>query len=369
MRVLRTTNFTNLGYLDFNNVVERNVDPIIVEKKKLRYGDIILEKSGGSPSQPVGRVVYFDINNETIFLCNNFTTIIRAKKGMHSKYLFWFLFFNHITNNTLRFQNKTTGILNLQLSRYLDSLLIPHTSFESQKQIANILDEADELQRKDKLLLAKYDELLQSIFYNMFGDIATNSKNWNTEKLGGLCLIRRGASPRPISNYEGGSVPWIKIGDGSKGSSIYIEKTSVGITEEGAKKSVYLSPGSLIFANCGVSLGFARILKISGCIHDGWLSLEKVDETRINKIFLLKLINSITQYLRDKAPDGTQPNLNTGIMKELKVPIPDIKLQRQFEEIVLKFESNQKLVIEQYEKSQELFQCLLQKAFKGQLIN
>ena len=86
------------------------------------------------------------------------------------------------------------------------------------------------------------------------------------------------------------------------------------ITKEGAKRSVLLKPGSLIFANCGVSLGFARILKIEGCIHDGWLSFENLDK-RINQLYLLKLINHITTYLIKLAPEAHNPIFNTTIMK------------------------------------------------------
>jgi len=64
VKVIRTTNFTNEGKLDLSNVVERDVEEKKIEKKKLKKGDIIIEKSGGGPTQPVGRVVYFDIETD-----------------------------------------------------------------------------------------------------------------------------------------------------------------------------------------------------------------------------------------------------------------------------------------------------------------
>lgn len=104
----------------------------------------------------------------------------------------------------------------------------------------------------------------------MFGDPISNPRTWNKHNLSDLCRIRRGASPRPIEDYLGGTVPWIKIRDGAKGGSLYLSSTKDFVTPGGARKSVFLEKGYLIFANCGVSLGFARILKINGCIHDGW---------------------------------------------------------------------------------------------------
>ena len=107
--------------------------------------------------------------------------------------------------------------------------------------------------------------------------------------------------------------------------------------------------GSLIFANCGVSLGFARIITFDGCIHDGWLAFEDVDES-LDKVFLLLSLNQLTEYFRAIAPDGTQPNLNTAIMKMHQQIIPPIKLQRQFVEFVRQADKS-KYAFEQFIKS------------------
>lgn len=93
---------------------------------------------------------------------------------------------------------------------------------------------------------------------------------WKKEKLGNLCDVYRGSSPRPINKYLGGTIPWIKIGDATEGDNVYMHSTKEHIIEEGVKKSRLVKKGSLIFANCGVSLGFARIITFDGCIHDGY---------------------------------------------------------------------------------------------------
>ncbi|NFT91094.1 restriction endonuclease subunit S [Clostridium botulinum] len=167
----------------------------------------------------------------------------------------------------------------------------------------------------------------------MFGDPITNPKGWTVSKLGGVCSISRGGSPRPIDSFLGGSIPWIKIGDATKGDDIYINKTKEGIIEEGVRKSRLIKKGGLIFANCGVSLGFARILKIDGCIHDGWLAFEDF-EKYLDKIFFLKSLNYCTEYFRRTAPDGTQPNLNTGIMREYIQIVPPMELQQEFSKFI-----------------------------------
>ena len=76
--VLRTTNFTNEGVVDYSDVVTRTITKKNIDEKYLRAGDIIIEKSGGSDKYPVGRVIYFDGPSNT-YLFNNFTGLLRVK--------------------------------------------------------------------------------------------------------------------------------------------------------------------------------------------------------------------------------------------------------------------------------------------------
>lgn len=212
------------------------------------------------------------------------------------------------------------------LEKYYSGATIPHIyfkdykneefdlfSFEIQYQIINKLKIIEKIIEKQKKEMDLLDELVKARFVEMFGDIISNDKNWNSKPLKELCDISRGASPRPISDYLGGTIPWIKIGDATIGDSIYINSTKEHIIKEGVRKSRFIKKGSLIFANCGVSLGFCRIINFDGCIHDGWLAFQNID-TSLNKIFLLTTINQMTGYFRKIAPGGTQPNLNTDIV-------------------------------------------------------
>ena len=85
-------------------------------------------------------------------------------------------------------------------------------------------------------------------------------------------------------------------------------------------------------------------------------------------MYLLKLLNSLSEYFRKTAPDGTQPNLNTGIMKKFLVPLPPIEEQKKYENIIYALSNQKKITQQSLQKSEELFQSLLQRAFKGELI-
>lgn len=263
----------------------------------------------------------------------------------------------------------------MDLSRYYMGAAIPHIYFkdykneklpvpniDTQKHIAFELQLVDRLYTARQKQLAKLNELIASRFLELFGDINCNDKHWNSEPLGELCTIVRGGSPRPIEQFLGGNVPWIKIGDATDGDSIYLNSTKEHIIQEGVKKSRLVKSGSLIFANCGVSLGFARIITFDGCIHDGWLAMEDIDK-RLDKVFLLQALNQMTEHFRAIAPAGTQPNLNTAIMKAYNQVIPPLNLQREYISFVTQVDKSKLAVQKSLEQLETLKKSLMQKYF------
>ena len=319
---------------------------------------ILLAEDGGHFDNP-DRGVAYKISGKT--WVNNHAHVIKPKEGVDLDYLCRVLENYDLTP-------WITGTTRGKLTKGgASEILIPLPPLAEQRRIASILDKADELRQKRQQAIEKLDQLLQATFIDMFGDPVSNPKGWDKEKMDTLMTIVRGGSPRPIENFLGGTYPWIKIGDATKGDDLFITKTKEAITEEGLHKTRLLPEGSVIFANCGVSLGFARILKIQGCIHDGWLAFQDISEDKIHKLFLLKALNSITQYFRDTAPDGTQPNLNTAIMKNFELIIPPMDLQLKFIAIVESIVKQKKILETSNIEFANLFESLQNKAFSGNL--
>ena len=148
VKVLRTTNFTDTGFIDYTEVVTRSIESKKIEAKAMRDGDILIEKSGGSDTKPVGRVVYYQETSEN-FLFNNFTALLRTCTAeLNSRFLFTFLFVNYWNGGTKLYENKTTGIHNLKLADYLDNTLIPLPPIDIQEQFTAFVEQSD----KSKLL-------------------------------------------------------------------------------------------------------------------------------------------------------------------------------------------------------------------------
>ena len=228
--------------------------------------------------------------------------------------------------------------------------------------LSELLDKVSRILEARNEELDKLDNLIKARFVELFGDISINDKGWDIEPLGNLCTIVRGGSPRPIEHFLGGDVPWIKIGDATDGDNIYLNSTKEHIIQEGVKKSRLVKAGSLIFANCGVSLGFARIITFDGCIHDGWLAMEDIDE-RLDKVFLLQALNQMTEQFRAIAPAGTQPNLNTAIMKAYRQVLPPLELQKEFIAFVEQVDKSKVAVQKALDEAQLLFDSLMQEYF------
>ena len=159
-------------------------------------------------------------------------------------------------------------------------------------------------------------------------------KLWKYKKIGEVCIVERGASPRPIDKYitdnESG-INWIKIGDTS--DSMYITETAQKIIVEGMKKSRYVKPGDFLLSN-SMSFGRPYILKIDGCIHDGWLVLR--DENALfDKRFLYYYLSSKTTYkkLKSMTVGGVVNNLNSEMVRNVIVPVPDKEEQSEIADL------------------------------------
>ena len=151
---------------------------------------------------------------------------------------------------------------------------------------------------------------------------------WEIMKLGDVCMIERGGSPRPIESYitNDDGINWIKIGD-TKNVTKYITTTKDKIKQAGAKKSRMVFDGDFILSN-SMSFGRPYIMKTTGCIHDGWLVLRnpKVDHDYLYHVLSSDLVYSQFDSL---AAGSTVRNLNIGLVQGVHIPIPPVAEQQR----------------------------------------
>ena len=363
--VIRTTNFLNNVKIDIQNkeLVKREMDKNKIEQKKLKKGDIIIEKSGGSPNQPVGRVVFFNLNSNDIFLCNNFTSILRIKEKINSKYIFYFLRNSYKNNKVLKFQNKTTGIINLKLQDYLNGSCIYLPELRIQNKVVNILDILESILEKNQNYLNYLKELTKSLFTRMFGDIKSNDKNWKIYKFSEKLKISSGGTPSKANKiyWKNGTISW--IGSNMCNDEIITKNDGKFITEEGLKNSsakIY-KMNTVIVALVGATIGKTGLLKFETSTNQNIAALE-IKNMDYSPEFLFFLLQNLYYKFTELGGD-TFKMANLSFIKNLPLISPPIELQNKFAERIEKIEKLKFEIEKSIEESQKLYNSLISKYF------
>ena len=367
--VIRTANFLNSGKIDFRNIVRRDINKAKILKKKLFSGDIIIEKSGGSPSQPVGRVVLFKKSDDDTYLCNNFTSVLRPKRDIvYPEYLFYVLHNNHKKGKTLRYQNKTTGIINLKLDSYLDSEVSLPT-LDDQIRIAHLLSKVEGLIARRKQQLQQLDALLKSVFLKMFGDPVRNEKGWDKPELEQFGKISTGNTPprKTPSNYSSQHIEWIKT-DNISANSIFISQAAEFLSETGATRARTVTKGALMvacIAGSVESIGRAALTNRTVAFNQQINAIQPKKD--VNPFYLYVLFKISKAYIQSHASKGMKKILTKGDFEKITMIKPPFDLQNQFATIVEKVESLKFHTKQSLTELENLYGALSQKAFKGEL--
>jgi type I restriction enzyme M protein len=184
--------------------------------------------------------------------------------------------------------------------------------------------------------------------YNLSGEryregAASVGLMWPLVPIGDVCIIERGASPRPIHDFitdTPDGVNWIKIGDAEVGAK-YITTTKERVTPEGAAKSRRVKPGDFILSN-SMSFGRPYVMATDGCIHDGWLLLRD-QSPLLDQDFLYNVLGSdrVFAQFKQAATGGVVNNLNSEIVRRVQIPLPPLEVQK---EIVAEIEGYQKVI-------------------------
>lgn len=254
---------------------------------------------------------------------------------------------------------------------------IPLPPLEIQKKIAQILDDAAELKNKTEQLIKEYDELEKSIFLDLFGDTWTNPKDWKEYFVEDLAKKEKHAIK---AGPFGSSLKKEFYVD--EGYKIYGQEQVIYddfiygdyfINEELYQKlkSCKISSGDILISLVGT---YGKISIVPEIFQKGIINprLMKISpDLNIVRSDVLKKIlqsNGVKIQLKNKSRGQTMGVLNLGIIKKIKIPVPPLELQNQFAEKITLIEKQKELAKQELKESEDLFNCLLQKAFKGELV-
>lgn len=367
--VLRTTNFTNEGIVNFDNVVTRTITRKNIEEKFLRTGDIIIEKSGGSDKQPVGRVIYYD-GPENKYLFNNFTGLLRIKnqKEWFPRYVFYSLYANYRKGGTRAFENKTTGLHNLKIDDYIERYEVADANYEKQISVCYRLDKISDIIEKRKAQLAALDALVKARFVEMFGDPEINTKNWEESKLSEKLEIVGGFAFKSEGFNEFNGIPVLRIGNINAG--FFKPINMVYWPEDKELERYIVKPGDLVMSLTG-TVGkddYGNVCVLGNDYTKYYLNQRNAKleiKGELNKYYLAQLLRfeKIKQRLTGISRGVRQANISNRDILNLRVPIPPITLQNEYAAFVAQVDKSKLAIQKSLEKTQLLFDSLMQEYF------
>ena len=254
----------------------------------------------------------------------------------------------------------STGSTFLELStNTFKNYEIEVPDLQEQQHIVNILGSIDDKIENNEKMIKQFETLNRLYFHKNY--ILADKKDWKIELLGNCVDITRGSSPRPIQDYlSNKGMPWVKISDATENDSNYLTKTKEFIKEDGINLSKTVIPNTLIVSNSATP-GLPKIMKITACVHDGWLIFTNYKD--LTKEFVKYVIDFNKKELISSGNGSVFTNLKTEILKALKIYLPPKNILEQMNNY-LKANLNIQYKLECNNiKLQELKQLYLKKFF------
>ncbi len=290
--------------------------------------------------------------------------LVPKKEGeVYPKYIYYWL---QLNLNSLKNMARG-GILKNLSATIVKKITVDLPSFHDQIRIASLLSRIEALitTRKENLILL--DDFLKSTFLEMFGDPVGNDKNWKLIPLEDIGSVDRGVSkhrPRNAPELLGGKYPLIQTGDVTQAGT-YITEYKQTYSEIGFKQSK-LWPKETLCITIAANIARTGILKFESCFPDSVVGFI-ADKKETTPIYIHFLFGFFQRILEKNAPQAAQKNINLKILRTLKVPVPPLEKQQNFEKVVLKAESIKSLYQQNLTDLENLYGAVSQKAFKGEL--
>ena len=247
------------------------------------------------------------------------------------------------------------------------NLEIPFPPLDDQIRIAHLLGKVEGLIAQRKQHLQQLDDLLKSVFLEMFGDPVRNEKGWTPAPLEQLGSINRGVSkhrPRNDPKLLGGPHPLIQTGEVSNAGT-YITTYTQTYSDLGFAQSK-LWPAGTLCITIAANIAQTGILTFNACFPDSVVGF-LAHEGESNTLYVLGLFWFFQAILEKNAPAAAQKNINLEVLRALSVPKPPIELQSEFATIVEKVEALRSRYQQSLTDLEALYGALSQQAFKGEL--
>ena len=363
---VRMNNVTTEGNWDWSKVLRVPASDNQIQKYSLKIGDVLVNTTN-SPSL-VGKTVYFSGSNDTLVFSNHFMRLRLKNHLLYPNYLRRWL---NVLWSRKVFKGLCTQWVNQASIRKEDLLAvkIPLPPLEEQRRIAAILDKADAVRRKREEAIRLTEELLRSLFLDMFGDPVTNPMGWEVKKLEKVCSrVTVGYVGSMASEYIDEGIPWLRSLNIKRNQVVLNELKYVSNDFHKKLSKSSLSPRDVVTVrtgNAGVTTVIPKSLPESNCS-------DLIVMTCSSLLVPSYLSETLNLLLGDRnggmgLTGAIQKHFNITRAKQLTIPLPPLHEQEKWEHLANKIVNLKYIHENNEENSHNLFNSLLQKAFRGEL--
>ena len=326
-RIIRITNVQKGYVVDNDPKFYSDEDFKDLFQYSLFEGDLVMSLTGN-----VGRVGILQKNMLPAAL-NQRVACLRVKsKKMQLNYLFHLLNSNLFENAAIQ---SARGIAQLNMStEWLKNYIIPLPPLSTQLAIVSELDKINELIRLKKEQLKDFDNLAQSLFYEMFGDPVENEKGWEAKKLGEIGEFKNGLN---FSKDENGhSIKFLGVSDFQNKKSIASDQLDCISLSECVQEDYLLKTGDIVFVRSNGKKEFiGRSVKMyitEPTTYSGFCIRCRITDEKVDKDYIAILLKTpiIRQFMTNSGRGCNISNLNQKVLNSIPTILPPLPLQRLF---------------------------------------
>ena len=323
--VIRSTNFNNDGKLDLSNIAYRTLSEKKFKEKKLFANDILIERSGGSETQPVGRVGFVtEEMAKTDYAFANFIQRISLNDEIYPKFVYYCLQQMYEMGITAGMQSQTTGIRNLDWKQYI-KVSLPKPSPDEQSAIAAMLSKVDEAIAAVQASISAAKRLKKSLMQNLLtgrmkpdGTLRKEDEFYVDEKFGRVPLGWRCDKFKEFAVLQRGS----DLTDNDVVPGIYPVVKSNGVSI--SHNQYFVEPPGVVTGRSG-TIGKAFYIEEKFWAHNTTLYVKDFKGNVPKYIYYLILSMDFSRYYAGT----TVPTLNRNDIHKLKVAIPETFEEQQ----------------------------------------
>lgn len=304
---------------------------LVAENQIVRKNDIIIVASTGS-TKVIGRAGISKMDYLDVAF-GAFLLLVRPSTKVNQRYIDYFFLSDNYRN---RIKKLASGInINNIRGEYITETLVPLAPLAEQQRIVDRIEslfaKLDEAKEKAQAVVDSFETRKAAILHKAFtGELTAKwreehgvgMESWEHHQFSDLCAIVRGGSPRPAGDprYYDGNIPFMKVADITRNDSPYVSKVEYSIKEEGLKKTRMVEANTLLLTNSGATLGVPAITTIRTTFNDGIAAFIGLDIDSL--LFYYYFWTSKTAFLRSINMGAAQPNLNTKLIGEVEIDVP-----------------------------------------------